>query len=67
MEKDILSLIEKESAGFSKSQRKIAAFITRNYDKAAFMTAARLGKGVHGESEEDGQGQSEMLFHDCKG
>jgi len=46
MEKDILSLIEKESAGFSKSQRKIAAFITRNYDKAAFMTAARLGNTV---------------------
>ena len=46
MEKDILSLIEKESAGFSKSQRKIAAFITRNYDKAAFMTAARLGETV---------------------
>ena len=46
MEKDILSLIEKESAGFSKSQRKIAAFITENYDKAAFMTAARLGNTV---------------------
>ena len=46
MEKDILSLIEKESAGFSKSQRKIASFITRNYDKAAFMTAARLGNTV---------------------
>ncbi|MBR6951507.1 MAG: MurR/RpiR family transcriptional regulator [Oscillospiraceae bacterium] len=46
MEKDILSLIEKESAGFSKSQRKIAAFITQNYDKAAFMTAARLGSTV---------------------
>ena len=46
MEKDILSLIEKESAGFSKSQRKIATFITRNYDKAAFMTAARLGNTV---------------------
>ena len=46
MEKDILSLIEKESAGFSKSQRKIAAFITQNYDKAAFMTAAKLGNTV---------------------
>lgn len=46
MEKDILALIEKESTGFSKSQRKIASFILENYDKAAFMTASRLGNTV---------------------
>ena len=31
---------------FSKGQRKIASFILESYDKAAFMTASRLGKRV---------------------
>ena len=31
---------------FSKGQRKIAGFILDSYDKAAFMTASRLGKRV---------------------
>ena len=44
MEKDILSMIEEKRPGFSKGQVRIAAFIERNFDKAAFMTAARLGK-----------------------
>ncbi len=30
--------------GFSKGQKRIAAFILDNYDRAAFMTAARLGE-----------------------
>ena len=46
MDNDILSVIEKESGGFSKSQKKIASFITANYDKAAFITAAKLGTTV---------------------
>jgi len=46
MEKDILSVISRESGGFSKGQRQIARFITENYDKAAFMTAGKLGKTV---------------------
>ena len=46
MEKDILSVISRESAGFSKGQRQIAKFIMENYDKAAFMTAGKLGKTV---------------------
>ena len=46
MEKDILSVISRNSAGFSKGQRQIARFITENYDKAAFMTAGKLGKTV---------------------
>ena len=32
--------------GFSKGQRLIAGFITEHYDKAAFMTAAKLGSTV---------------------
>ncbi len=46
MEKDILTVITKENAGFSKGQRRIAKYIAENYDKAAFMTAGRLGKTV---------------------
>lgn len=46
MDKDILSVISKESPKFSKGQRLIAKYITENYDKAAFMTAGKLGKTV---------------------
>ena len=46
MEKDILSLISQESSNFSKGQRHIAKYILENYDKAAFMTAGKLGKTV---------------------
>ena len=46
MENDILSVIEREIPGFSKGQRLIAKFILNNYDKAAFMTAGKLGKTV---------------------
>lgn len=31
---------------FSKGRKRIAAYILENYDKAAFMTASRLGKLV---------------------
>jgi DNA-binding MurR/RpiR family transcriptional regulator len=44
MDKDILSLIEQKRGEFSKGQTRIAKFIKENFDKAAFMTAARLGK-----------------------
>ena len=46
MERDILAQINKTNHKFSKSQRKIGAYITANYDKAAFMTAGRLGETV---------------------
>jgi DNA-binding MurR/RpiR family transcriptional regulator len=46
MPKDILQRIQDASPGFSKGQRRIAAFIQQSYDKAAFMTASRLGKTV---------------------
>ena len=47
MEKDILTIIEEASHGFSKGQRVIAKYILENYDKAAFMTASKLGKTVN--------------------
>ena len=46
MEKDILSMLSRENTRFSKSQRQIARYITDNYDKAAFITAGRLGSVV---------------------
>ena len=46
MERDILALMNKESHKFSKGQRMICRYITDNYDKAAFMTAGKLGKTV---------------------
>ncbi len=46
MEKDILSLMNDSSRRLSKGQRLIARFITENYDKAAFMTAGKLGRTV---------------------
>jgi len=39
-------LIQEKRGNFSKGQRRIAAFILESYDKAAFMTASRLGKRV---------------------
>lgn len=46
MGKDILTMLEDQFRGFSKGQRAIAKYIMSAYDKAAFMTASRLGKTV---------------------
>ena len=45
---DILRRLTEDRSGlhFSKGQRRIAEFIRSNYDKAAFMTAERLGRTV---------------------
>lgn len=47
MPTDILSAIQNGMSGFSKGQRLIASYITECYDKAAFMTASKLGKTVN--------------------
>ena len=46
MNHDILTLIQENIHTFSKGQKRIANFILDSYDKAAFMTASRLGKTV---------------------
>lgn len=46
MRDDILTILEDKESTFSKGQRRIASYITESYDKAAFMTASRLGKTV---------------------
>lgn len=43
---DILDTLQEKMPEFSKGQRRLAQFITESYDKAAFMTANRLGKAV---------------------
>ena len=50
MEKDVLSVISAEGKRYSKGQRLISKYILENYDKAAFMTAGKLG-GTVGVSE----------------
>ena len=46
MQEDILMILQTKTPTFSKGQRAIARFITESYDKAAFMTASKLGKTV---------------------
>ncbi|MGO5028181.1 MurR/RpiR family transcriptional regulator [Candidatus Agathobaculum pullicola] len=43
---DLINKIQSELSGFSKGQKQIARFILEHYDKAAFMTASRLGATV---------------------
>lgn len=53
MHKDLLKDIESRMQSFSKGQRVIANYILNHYDKAAFMTASKLGATV-GISESTG-------------
>ena len=46
MNRDILTVIQENMSGFSKGQKRIANYILESYDKAAFMTASKLGKTV---------------------
>ena len=46
MNRDILAAIQENLHEFSKGQKRIAAYILESYDKAAFMTASKLGKKV---------------------
>ena len=46
MPADLLAAIEKASPTFSKGQHRISQYICEHYDKAAFMTASKLGSTV---------------------
>ena len=46
MNNHFLSILQEKEPTFSKGQKRIARYITDSYDKAAFMTANRLGKTV---------------------
>lgn len=46
MHNSILAILQSNEPTFSKGQRRISRFIMESYDKAAFMTASKLGKAV---------------------
>ena len=46
MNDNVLQMIQASHEVFSKGQKRIARYILENYDKAAFMTAAKLGKAT---------------------
>lgn len=46
MSDDLLMVLQQKAHTFSKGQRLLARYITEAYDKAAFMTASRLGTTV---------------------
>ena len=46
MSTDVLAILKERFGEFSKGQRRIAQYIMDSYDKAAFMTANKLGKTV---------------------
>lgn len=46
MRKNVLHTIREKADSYSKGQKRIARYILENYDKAAFMTASRLGEAA---------------------
>ncbi len=47
MPNDLLRQMEEGMGSFSKGQRRIASYIMEHYEKAAYMTAAKLGETVN--------------------
>lgn len=43
MKKNLITMIEEGMPGFSKGQKRIANYILEHYDKAAYMTASKMG------------------------
>ena len=43
---ELTNRINEAYGGLSKGQKILAAYITDNYDKAVFLTAAKLGEVV---------------------
>ena len=46
MAKDILARMKERAPSFTKGQRAIAGYILDTFEKAAFLTAGRLGRAV---------------------
>lgn len=46
VKQDLLTIIKERMSTFSKGQKQIAGYILEHYDKAAYLTAAKLGKLV---------------------
>lgn len=47
MNGNLIDILQKQMCSFSKSHKRLATYIVNNYDKAAFMTASRLGQAVN--------------------
>lgn len=47
MKQDLLKTIEMNMSTYSKRQKQISLYILENYDKAAYMTASKLGSVVN--------------------
>ena len=43
---DLLNRINNHYSSMSKGQKLLATYITDNYDKAVFLTAAKMGETV---------------------
>lgn len=46
MERDIIAKINQNYKCFSKGQKRLAEYVLKNYDKAVFLSAAKLGETV---------------------
>lgn len=46
MKRNLIAMIEDGMSGFSKGQKRIANYILNHYDKAAYMTASKMGQLV---------------------
>lgn len=46
MHRDLIEIIESSYPSLSKGQKKISNYILKHYDKAAYMTASKLGREV---------------------
>jgi DNA-binding MurR/RpiR family transcriptional regulator len=46
MKRNLIAMIEEGLPGFSKGQKRIANYILNHYDKAAYMTASKMGQLV---------------------
>ena len=47
LKNELIKKIQDNYGGFSKGQRTIAGFIINHYEKAAYMTAAKIGETVN--------------------
>lgn len=43
---ELLKMIDEKYQKFSKGQKKLGGFIREDYDKAGFLTAAKMGEEV---------------------
>ena len=63
MSVDLLAMIEGKMSSFSKGQKLIARYIIEHYDKAAFMTASKLGQDVYKRQLELDESHRTLFFY----